>query len=93
MKAIGPRPQRGSRDEAEDKAQAAVKTDARGRLKLGKHVQIIFRVTPETKQKLLRLAETLSAGKATPISLTQTMEQAIDALEARLKAKSNEAKP
>jgi len=36
---------------------------------------------------LLRLAEALSAGKAIPISMTETMEQALDALEARLKRK------
>jgi hypothetical protein len=85
---VQPSTQRGSRDEAEARAQKAVEVDGRKRRKLGKTTQIIFRVRPEKKQQLVRLAEALSAGKAIPISMTETMEQALDALEARLKGKS-----
>ena len=90
MATIQPSSQRGSRDEAEARALDGVeKTDARHRRKLGKTTQIIFRVRPEKKRQLVRLAEVLSAGKAVPVSLTETMEQAIDALEARLRGKSH----
>ena len=75
---IGTRPKRGLRTQLRSTGESR---------QLGKTTQIIFRVRPEKKQQLLRPAEALSAGKAIPISMTETMEQALDALEARLKRK------
>ena len=42
-------------------------------------------MTPAKRQQLVTLAEALSAGKTKPVSFTETMEQALDALEQKLR--------
>jgi hypothetical protein len=81
--------QRGSRAAAEAAAQDAASGSKEGhyRRRLGKTLQIIFRVTPEKKEQLTRLADALSAGKTVKVTYTETLERALDALEASLRGK------
>ena len=76
-----PRP---NRAKAETEAQNAI-YDGRKRLKTGKTRPIIFRTTEEKRAQILRLADLLSLGQSKPVSITETIERAIDALEAKLK--------
>jgi hypothetical protein len=46
---------------------------------------MIFRTTEEKRAQILRLADVLSLGKSKPVSITETIELAIDALDAKLK--------
>ena len=75
---------RSNRDKAESEAQNAI-YDGRKRLKTGKTKPIIFRTTKEKRAQILRLADVLSLGKSKPVSITETIEMAIDALDAKLK--------
>lgn len=84
MQEAQPLAQREDRAKAEIQKQNAVIPNGHERLKLGKTKQVIFRVTPEKHAQLVRLADALSTGRK-PISLTETMEKALDVLEARLK--------
>jgi hypothetical protein len=73
-----------NRAKAEAEAQNAF-YDGRKRLKTGKTKPIIFRTTEEKRAQILRLADLLSLGQSKPVSITETIERAIDALEAKLK--------
>ena len=75
---------RPNRAKAETEAQNAF-YDGRKRLKTGKTKPIIFRTTEEKRAQILRLADLLSLGQPRPVSITETIEMAIDALEAKLK--------
>jgi hypothetical protein len=44
-------------------------------------------VRPEKKEQLKRLAEALNAGKPVPVTYTETLERALDALKASLRGK------
>ena len=78
--------QRGKRREkAEVDAHNALQYDARSRLRVGKTKAMIFRCTEEKRAQILRLADALSAGKQKPVSIAETIEMAIDALEQKLK--------
>jgi uncharacterized protein (DUF2342 family) len=81
-----PKSQRERREVAEEKAIAAAKPDGHMRRRAGKVRQIIFRVTPEKREQLERLADALSAGRTTPASFTETMERALDALEEKMRS-------
>jgi len=73
------------RAEAEDEAQNAL-YDGRKRFKsVGKTKAIIFRTTEEKRAQILRLADALGLGQPKPISIAETIEKAIDALEEKLK--------
>ena len=73
-----------TRDQAEADAQNTL-YDGRKRLKTGKDKAIIFRTTEAKREQLLRLADALSLGRSRPVSMAETIEQAIDALEEKLK--------
>lgn len=83
-----PSSQRERREDAESKAIKAAEGDGRTRRRAGKVRQIIFRVTPEKREQMERLADALSAGRTTPASFTETMERALDALDEKLRGKS-----
>ena len=73
-----------NRAKAEAEAQNAF-YDGRKRLKTGKTKAIIFRTTEEKRAQILRLADALGLGQPKPISIAETIEKAIDALEEKLK--------
>lgn len=75
---------RTDRAKAEVEAQNAL-YDGRKRHKSGKTKAIIFRTTEEKRAQILRLADALSLGKPKPVSIAETIEMAIDALDAKLK--------
>jgi len=75
------------RSAVETQRQAAVLGDRKPRKKrIGKTVPITFRTTPQKKAQILRLAERLSVDADAIVSLTETFEEALDALEEKLKA-------
>ena len=80
-----PASQRERREDAEAKAFRASDANGHTRRRAGKTRQIIFRCTPEKREQLERLADVLSAGRTTPASFTETMERALDALDAKLR--------
>jgi hypothetical protein len=82
-----PKSQRKPRAQAESEAVKGSDPDGRTRRRAGKVRQIIFRVTPEKREQLERLADALSAGRSTPASFTETMERALDALDEKMKGK------
>ena len=88
MDAAVPSSQRERREDAESKAVRAADPDGRTRRRAGKTRQIIFRVTPEKRDQLERLADVLSAGRTTPASFTETIERALDALDEKLRGKA-----
>jgi hypothetical protein len=63
------------RKTAEQAAQNAIKIDGRKKRNLGERMQVIFRMTPEKKRQLDRLAEV--RGR----SYSETMSDALDALD------------
>jgi hypothetical protein len=63
------------RKTAERAAQNAIKIDGRKKRNLGERMQVIFRMTPEKKRQLDRLAEV--RGR----SYSETMSDALDALD------------
>ncbi|MGA7329724.1 MAG: hypothetical protein WBX25_35900 [Rhodomicrobium sp.] len=75
----------GNRAKSEAEAQNGLAYDGRRRLKVGKDKPMIFRTTAQKRDQILRLADLLSAGKPKKVSITETIELAIDALEAKLK--------
>ena len=75
---------RGDRAKAEAEAQNAI-YDGRKRLKSGKNKAIIFRTTEEKRAQILRLADALSLDKSKPVSMAETIERAIDALEREMR--------
>lgn len=83
-----PLAQRRNRAEAEHDAIDGLRPDGHARRRKGKTDQMFFRVTPEKKAQLHRLSELLSAGQPESVSYTETMERALDALEAKMKGKA-----
>lgn len=83
MKEIMPASQRESREVAERKAMAGVVEDGRTRRRSGKIKQMVFRLTPERRDHFVALADALSAQKGRPgsVSLVETLERAMDALQ------------
>lgn len=79
-------PLRTDRAKAETEAQNTL-YDGRKRLKTGKTRPIIFRTTEEKRAQILRLADVLSLGKRKNVSITETIEMAIEALDEKLKGK------
>jgi hypothetical protein len=77
MQTVAPRTQREGRDRAEERAMASI--DGRRRRRLGKTKQIIFRVTPERREQIIRLSNALAC------SFTETMERAIQELDDKMK--------
>ena len=75
------------RAEAEALTQAGLNEDGRKRLRSDKLKAILYRCTRQRRDQLTRLAEQLSAkdtlGRKT--TFTETMDAALDALEAKLK--------
>jgi hypothetical protein len=75
------------RANAEAKARAAVKIDGRNRLKragVSPHVkteQILYRCSLQKRGQLIRIADRLSIGQFEKVTLTQTLDLALDALE------------
>jgi hypothetical protein len=75
----------GNRAKAEAEAQNGLAYDGRRRLKVGKDKAIIFRPTAQKRDQILRLADLLSAGKTKKVSITETLQMAVDALESKIK--------
>lgn len=84
MKEAQPVVQKKSRAAEEVDAMDGLRESGHSRRRMGKTTQIICRVTPEKRAQLFRLADLLSVGKPERISLTQTMEKALDVLEEKL---------
>lgn len=87
MKNLERASQRDRRDTEKD-AQAGLEVDARKRLRSGKVKPLFLRQTAEGRERIMRLAEALSAGKNSPVTLAETVELALDALEEKLKGGS-----
>jgi hypothetical protein len=75
---------RGSRDTAETEKQESLNDRKPRRKRIGKTVPITFRTTPQKKHQILRLADRLSLSEDASVSITETIEMAIDVLEERL---------
>jgi hypothetical protein len=75
------------RADAEAHTQAGIEEDGRKRLRSGKDKALLYRCTPERREQITRLAEALSAGQTfgRTVSFTDTIDAALDALEAKLK--------
>jgi hypothetical protein len=75
------------RAEAEALTQAGLDEDGRKRLRSDKVTAILYRCTRQRREQLTRLAEELSAGNTfgRKTTFTETMDAALDALEAKLK--------
>jgi hypothetical protein len=73
-----------ARADAERKAQAGVELDGNARLRLGKSKQVLYRCTEDDYARLIELAEALSAGKRKKVSITETIDLALDALREKL---------
>jgi hypothetical protein len=75
------------RADAEARTHAGIEEDGRKRLRSDKEKAILYRCTRERREQITRLAETLSAGNTfgRKVSFTETMDAALDALEAKLK--------
>jgi hypothetical protein len=60
------------------------------RLRSDKEKAILYRCTRERREQITRLAETLSAGNTfgRKVSFTETMDAALDELEAKLKGEA-----
>jgi hypothetical protein len=75
------------RGEIEARARAAVKVDGRQRLKragkspYAKTEQILYRCSLQKRGQLIRIADKLSIGKLEKVTLTETLDKALDALE------------
>jgi hypothetical protein len=75
------------RADAEARTHAGIEEDGRKRLRSDKEKAILYRCTRERREQLKDLAEALSAGQTfgRKVSFTDTIDAALDALEAKLK--------
>ncbi|MFY9876163.1 MAG: hypothetical protein WB610_08935 [Rhodomicrobium sp.] len=75
------------RADAEARTQAGIDEDGRKRFRSDKEKALLYRCTRERREQITRLAEALSAGNTfgRKVSFTETMDMALDALEAKLK--------
>jgi hypothetical protein len=75
------------RGESELESQAGVEINGHERLRSNKVKAILYRCTPERREQLTRLADRLSIETTfgRKMSFTETMDAALDALEAKLK--------
>lgn len=83
MSRLQPRSQRDNREDVERETQSALVPDSRARLRKGKVKSILFRCTEDRYMRIVKLADVLSVGCNSRISITDTIEAALDALEAR----------
>ena len=75
------------RVESELETQAGVEVNGHARLRSDKVKAILYRCTRDRKEQLTRLAERLSIENTfgRKVSFTETMDAALDALDAKLK--------